>query len=224
MQLLLTSDQSHTLYHPELDETYHSRSGAIGESQYVYIEAGLHHVAEKNNPIRIFEFGFGTGLNALLSWLYAEQTGISIQYDSIEKYPLVPSIYTQLNYGHQLEAQEKMERLHQAPWEMDAPLSPSFVLHKYETDVFDFAFPQDHYDLVYFDAFAPSKQAEVWGLEVLSRIQASMKPGGTLVTYCSQGQFKRHLKELDFAVESLPGPFKKKEITRAIKKNLHHII
>jgi tRNA U34 5-methylaminomethyl-2-thiouridine-forming methyltransferase MnmC len=216
-QLLFTSDHSHTLYHPVLDETYHSRSGAIGESQYVYIASGLDFVAQKQDSIHLFEFGFGTGLNALLSWIYAEKQHKNVLYETIEKYPLDPSLSSQLNYGHELNEQEKMEKLGQIPWNVAFSVSPHFTIQKHHLDIFEFEFPAAAYDLVYFDAFAPSKQSEVWAKDLLEKIHSSLKPGGTLITYCSQGQFKRHLKEVGFELSQLPGPFKKKEITRALK-------
>jgi tRNA U34 5-methylaminomethyl-2-thiouridine-forming methyltransferase MnmC len=217
MQLILTSDQSHTLYHSELDETYHSKGGAIGESQYVYIDSGLAHVAQTQDTIRIFELGFGTGLNALLTWMFAEIQGKSVLYDTVEKYPLAKPLYSQLNYGSQLGEEAKFQTLHTSTWNEQIIYSPRFTFQKYHLDVFDYAFPSAFYDLIYFDAFAPSKQEEIWAQTLLAKIAQSLKPGGVLVTYCSQGQFKRDLKAIGFELEMLPGPFKKKEITRATR-------
>lgn len=217
-QLLITSDSSHTLYHPQLNETYHSKSGAIGESQYVYIDSGLAYKAHNQDTLAIFEFGFGTGLNALLTWMFAENNNKKIVYDSVEKYPLGIEINEQLNYGHQLLQQDKFATLHNLAWDETFILSSHFVFHKYFADIFQFTFPHAYYDVVYFDAFAPSKQSEVWAIELLEKIHHSLRPSGILITYCSQGQFKRNLKAVGFELEMLPGPFKKKEITRAVKK------
>lgn len=217
-QLILTADQSHTLFHPELNETYHSKGGAIGESQYVYIASGLEYVAPTRDQINIFEFGFGTGLNALLTWMYAKKHQKGIYYDTVEKFPLGKEVYEQLNYGEQLNETTKYTLLHSSPWSEEIILDPLFHFQKQALDIFDFAFPSSFYDLVYFDAFAPSKQAEVWAPSLLQKIHAALKPNGILTTYCSQGQFKRDLKEAGFILEMLPGPFTKKEITRAIKR------
>lgn len=216
-QLIITADRSHTLFHPALNETYHSKGGAIGESQYVYIASGLEHIAATRDQINIFEFGFGTGLNALLTWMHAEKHQKAVYYDSVEKYPLGKEVYEQLNYGEQLNETKKYSLLHSSAWNEEIILDPLFHFHKQALDIFDFPFPSSFYNLVYFDAFAPSKQAEVWAPLLLQKIHQSLKPGGILVTYCSQGQFKRDLKEVGFILEMLPGPFKKKEITRAIK-------
>jgi len=217
-QLIITADQSHTLFHPVLNETYHSQGGAIGESQYVYIDSGLAYMASNQEEINIFEFGFGTGLNALLSWMFAQSHKKKLYYDSVEKFPLDKEVFSQLNYGEQLNEKERFSLLHTCPWNEEMLLDPFFHFKKQETDIFDFAFPTAFYDLVYFDAFAPSKQAEVWAPSLLEKIHRALKPGGVLITYCSQGQFKRDLKETGFELEMLPGPFKKKEITRAYKK------
>lgn len=217
VRIIPTADNSHTLFVPELNETYHSQNGAINEAEIVYIQAGLAHVATQKKDIRIFELGLGTGLNALLTWLHAEKNGLTIYYDAVEKFPISHAISTQLNYAHELKADNKLERLHTAPWEIQSRLSVHFELTKIHSDIYDSILPTHHYDLIYYDAFGPSKQAEIWEFKILERICKSIKPNGTLVTYCSQGQFRRNLIQLGFSIEKLPGPTGKREITRATK-------
>lgn len=216
-QVILTSDNSHTLYVPELDETYHSQNGAVAESTHVYIEAGLHHIGKQQDVISIFEFGFGTGLNALLTWAEAEKTEKKILYHTVEKYPLLPETYVQLNYGDQLEEVDKLNMLHSSNWDEETHLSPNFKFKKVVCDIQAFPFRIAQYDLVYYDAFGPSKQSDVWAVPILEKVCASVRKGGVLVTYCSQGQFRRDLKSLGFEIEKLAGPKGKREMTRATK-------
>ncbi len=216
-QLILTSDNSHSIYLPELDETYHSQHGALAESQHVYIQAGLMHVAQTKDSIKIFEFGLGTGLNALLTWQIAEEFSKKVVYDSVEKFPLPAEVYSQLNYESETSAECKLKIIHSSGWNETHILSPCYVFQKAACDVLDFAFPDLYYDLVYYDAFGPSKQSEVWEMPVLEKVCQAVVPNGVLVTYCSQGQFRRNLKELGFEIEKLAGPKGKREITRATK-------
>ncbi len=216
-QIILTDDNSFTIFLPELDETYHSRKGAIAESLHVYIKSGLEFVANTKDRIKIFEFGFGTGLNALLSWQFAEANHKTIFYDSVEKYPLEKEIYSRLNYDKVIGTGKHLMDLHEANWNEAIILSDHFILQKFNTDINLVAFPKDYYDLVYYDAFAPSKQAEVWEFSVLNKIYDSMVTDGILTTYCAQGAFKRNLINLGFEVEKIPGPPGKREMIRAIK-------
>jgi len=216
-QLIKTSDNSHTIYLPEMDETYHSQNGAMAESLHVYIEAGLNHVAKTKDVIKIFEFGFGTGLNALLSWIEAEKNNKQIVYDTVEKYPLSTDVYIQLNYDEQAKGNGKLAKLHEVKWGEQTICAPSFVFQKSACDILDYPFPNNFYDVVYYDAFGPSKQAEVWEMVVLEKVCQAIAHDGVLVTYCSQGQFRRNLKSLGFEIEKLAGPAGKREITRAIK-------
>jgi Uncharacterized conserved protein len=203
-----TADGSHTLYLPEMDEHYHSVNGAINESRHVYIEAGLNHCSKKE--IRVLEMGFGTGLNALLTLEEAEKRNISVHYTSLEKFPLLPEIYTKLNYG------ERLLDLHQTSWEKFVEITPSFSLLKVETDFNSYSFP-DNYDVVYYDAFAPDKQEEVWNQDLFNAIYSSMNPSGILTTYCAKGSIRRMMQQAGFNVERLPGPKGKREMLRAIK-------
>lgn len=215
--LIETADNSHSLYLPEMDETYHSQNGAIEEALHVYVQAGLEVVMQHKTSINLFEFGFGTGLNALLSLLKAEEKNIRLTYETVEKYPLQPALYNLLNYGKLSGGKVFFNKLHEAHWDEIESISPHFTLHKMQGDVSNLILPISHYDLVYYDAFGPSKQAEVWEMPILENICKSLNKGGVLVTYSSQGKFRRNLRNLGFEIEKIPGPKGKREMTRATK-------
>lgn len=212
-----TADGSYTLYVPELDEHYHSVKGALTESQHIFIEMGLNHssVAEP----RVLEIGLGTGLNAFLTLLTAEETQRKVHYTGIERYPLSLEVVQQLHYptciGKQHEA--AYMAIHQAAWGVDVPLSAWFTLHKIEGDFTQYTFRQ-RYDVVYFDAFAPEKQPDMWEPALFQTLYQVMNEGGILTTYCAKGVVRRMLQAAGFTVERLPGPpGGKREILRATK-------
>lgn len=215
IETLLSGDGSSTLFLPEMNETYHSRNGAITESQYVYIDRGL--AACESKEINILEFGFGTGLNALLSLRFARKEGIILNYTSVEKHPLGQEIIRQINYGSELTMEAEWQELHKLPWEEKQHWAGHHRLFKFEGDFRDVPYVPASFDLVYYDAFGPSKQAEVWQTDYLQLAFDALKTGGILVTYCAQGQFKRNLKALGFQVESLKGPPGKLEMVLATK-------
>ena len=220
-QFLITEDGSHTIYIPELDETYHSTHGAIRESTYVFIEQGLKYVAGRGSveKIRIFEVGFGTGLNALLSALYTKKKRISMEYESIEAFPLNRSEVQKLNYAgliKQFRSKEIFQKIHESPWGKWIDISSGFQLRKINLKLQDYKV-KEQFDLCFFDAFAPSKQPEMWTKEILEKMYALLTTNGVLVTYCAKGQLKRDLKSMGFEVETLPGPPGKFEMVRAIK-------
>jgi tRNA U34 5-methylaminomethyl-2-thiouridine-forming methyltransferase MnmC len=220
VKIITTEDGSHSLFVPELNETYHSFHGAYRESVHVFMLYGLEAWFMRNPdrfPIRIFEVGFGTGLNAWLSMVWAEQYKVPVLYHSLEPFPLEKEVYSQLNYTQVdpsiSEYALYFNMLHQAPWNEGAVLSEYFNMKKdIATLEKAILFPAD---VVLFDAFAPSKQPELWTKEVIAKVVDTMNPGGVFVTYCAQGQLKRNLKELGLEVETLPGPPGKKEMTRA---------
>ena len=219
-RIVLTDDGSHTLFIPELNEHYHSTYGALTESLHVFIRSGLDCFAGRNE-ISIFETGFGTGLNALLTALSAVKLGMKVWYFALEKYPVDPQIVKQLNYSQLLKNTENdVERLfsaiHEADWERMTEIHPFFHLKKMKGDMCSFI-PDAIYDLVYFDAFAPDKQPEMWTGEIMKRLVLAMKPGGIFTTYCVKGSVKRILKDCGLTVEKLPGPPGKREILRARK-------
>jgi tRNA U34 5-methylaminomethyl-2-thiouridine-forming methyltransferase MnmC len=215
-----TKDGSSTLYVPELNEHYHSVHGALQESMHVFIQAGLAYFLPAASPLRVLEVGFGTGLNALLTLQQAQLHRAPVFYDSLEKYPLPADVVRDLQFEKFILNSELLGfhlQLHAAPWNEPAPITPFFTLQKKEADLQEQAFPPSFYHLVYFDAFAPEKQPELWTEEVFQRLHAALLPGGVLVSYCAKGSFKRHLKAVGFRVEALPGPPGKREMTRAHK-------
>lgn len=219
-KFLITKDGSHTLFVPELNETYHSTHGAIQESTYVFIDRGLKFsIAKDNRKLGIFEVGFGTGLNVLLSVLFAKENHLTIAYETVEAYPLGKSEIKQLNYTTLLEdqsAKQIYDKIHAGEWNVWREISEGFQLKKVEKK-FQAYDRMDEFDLCYFDAFAPSKQPEMWDITVLEKISSKLSLNGVFVTYCAKGQLKRDLASLGFEVETLPGPPGKKEMVRAIK-------
>lgn len=218
-RLIITSDGSHSLYRADLDETYHSRHGAIQESMYVFVRQGLNFLIDRTGKkqISILEIGFGTGLNALLTAEAAQKTGTGILYTSLEAFPLAAPLWSQLNYAHGEAQQALFQSLHVAPWSEQVAISENFHLLKLHDTLQQVPLAQTAFDLVYFDAFAPAKQPEMWALPMLQKVAQAMGNKSVFVTYCAKGQLKRDLQALGFVVETLPGPPGKKEMVRAIK-------
>ncbi len=217
-----TADGSYTLYVPELDEHYHSVKGALTESRHIFIEMGLKH-SPAPEP-HILEIGFGTGLNAFLTFLECERTQRKVYYTGIERYPLTEETLRKLAYPTLIEPTREADyyALHQAPWAEDAALSPWFTLHKIEGDFTCFTTDQK-FDIIYFDAFAPEKQPEMWQQSLFDNLYAMLNEGGILTTYCAKGVVRRMLQSAGFTVERLPGPpGGKREILRGTKQvNTH---
>jgi tRNA U34 5-methylaminomethyl-2-thiouridine-forming methyltransferase MnmC len=217
-QLIVTDDGSHSIFVPVLDEHYHSTHGAIQESEHVFIHSGLKQCQKKK--ITIFEVGFGTGLNALLTLRYAQNHQCEIEYITIEKYPLVQQEFDTLNYAQRIDPtlNEFFKNMHQCRWDRPVPINPNFTIHKIEGDLrrvnID-SFPA--VDVVFFDAFAPNKQPDLWNEEIYLKIYNQCNQGAMLVTYCSKGVVRRGLQQVGFRVERIPGPPGKKEMLRAIK-------
>jgi tRNA U34 5-methylaminomethyl-2-thiouridine-forming methyltransferase MnmC len=223
IQLITTSDGSHSLLNTTLNETYHSVHGAIRESAYVFIKNGLEYFIQLHKPqqVSILEVGFGTGLNALMTLQASLQTDIPVHYATLEAYPISSETAQLLNYARVLNfnnANHYFARLHDEPWEQERAIEKNFFIEKLKSKIQDVFFLPFSFDLIYFDAFAPSKQPEMWEMNVLQKIEAVMKPGAVFVTYCARGQLKRDLKSLGLIVETLPGPPGKKEMVRATKK------
>lgn len=216
-ELRLTDDGSHTLYLPELDEPYHSSYGAIQESLHIFIGQGFLTLDQPS--LSILEIGFGTGLNALLTLAEAERRGVKVQYHGIEKYPLSYKEYSSLNYEELLDGVPpgSLKKLHRDPWGEAIRITENFTLTKELTDIRTIN-PTGPFDLVYFDAFAPQKQADLWTEEVFRSISRALKPGGVLVTYTSMGIVKRALRACDFKVKRAPGPPGKRHTLRATKR------
>jgi tRNA U34 5-methylaminomethyl-2-thiouridine-forming methyltransferase MnmC len=219
MQLIITSDGSHTLYLPEMDEQYHSVNGAITESEYVYINMGFSYFPGKNP--KVFEVGFGTGLNCLLTALQTEKSKRPTNYISIEKYPLEKYIIEELNYGNliSLEAKDIFNKIHNCKWNEFVPVSKYFNLYKIKGDLIDIDLnPFENCNVVYFDAFAPDKQPEIWTPEIFRKVYNIISPGGLLVTYSAKGEVRRQMAACGLEMERLPGPPGKNEMLRAIKR------
>ncbi len=217
--LITTSDGSHTLLNTSLNETYHSMHGAVRESEHVFIKHGLDFVSKnlEKSTIRILEVGFGTGLNALLTLQRTNTENLTIQYTTLEAFPVEENIWSKLNYAESAEAKEQFEKIHRAKWNEAESVSSNFLLRKLHTTLQQAELELNHYDLIYFDAFAPKKQPEMWELPMLQKIVNSMKSGGLFVTYCAKGQLKRDLKNLGLTVETMAGSPGKREMVRAIK-------
>jgi tRNA U34 5-methylaminomethyl-2-thiouridine-forming methyltransferase MnmC len=219
LEIITTADGSNSLRNLTLNETYHSVHGAIQESLHVFIENGLEsRLAKLEREIFIFEVGFGTGLNALLTWKRAQTHRRKISYTTIEPFPLPEDIWTALNYPIDLHSRWEYDLLHRSPWQVGITLDPYFELLKLQTTLQD-ARPQgEGFDIIYYDAFAPSKQPELWELPMLEKVIMTLRPGGVFVTYCAKGQVKRYLRSLQLNVETLSGPPGKKEMVRAIRQ------
>ena len=219
-ELHTTEDGSLTLYAPTFGEHYHSTHGAVQESEYIYLGLALRERMsswqEGDAPLRLFEVGFGTGLNALLSWREAEERHIPLQYYSIEKFPITPEIYEALHYeglGVEREVKDQLLRLHTAPWDEAVELSPFFTLHKLRGDLTTCTFPRDLL-VIYYDAFSPESQPELWAEELFQRLGQVACSGAILSTYCAKGEVRRRLQRSGFLVERLPGPPGKREVLR----------
>lgn len=214
----ITNDGSTTILLPEKGITYHNTSGAIGESLHVFIDAGLRYVHTSQNvtPIHIFEMGFGTGLNALLSWQFALQNQISINYTALELYPILPEEATQLNFGKQLQMTKELQQLHSCEWEKAFVLDKYFTLTKLQQSLLELTTNQQ-FHIIYFDAFAPNDQPELWTKAIFEKMYKMLAANGVLVTYCSKGEVKRTLKTVGFTVKRLPGFANKWHMLRASK-------
>lgn len=216
-EIRLTGDGSPTLYVPSLDEHYHSHFGAVTESKHIFINAGLAGIS--SNHISILEAGFGTGLNALLTALYAAEHQVNVHYTALEKFPLGRRVTEQLGYGKFAggNGPEIYSAIHDAPWGETVPITDEFMLNKIVCDLTTDDL-RGKYDIIYFDAFGPDKQPDMWTEEVLGRVAAVTHPGSVFVTYSAKGTLKRILKTLGFDVTLLPGPPGKRVMTRAVKR------
>ncbi len=214
-RLIFTGDGSHSVVEEDTGITYHSRHGAIQESRHVFIEAGL-HAAQSTFPadtLSVFEMGFGTGLNAFLTAI--EALGRQpVRYVALDAYPLELGTIILLNYPEQLGHEDLFNAIQLAPWNALAPIHNAFSLQKQAAGLLDYACGQ-RFHLIYFDAFAPEAQPELWTEAVFKKLGACMYPGGLLVTYCSKAAVRRALEAAGWQVEKLPGPAGKREMARA---------
>ncbi len=218
LELLRTKDGSFTLYDRELDETYHSKSGARSESRHVFIERGLFAPAleeeRKEGELRILELGLGTGLNALLTLEEADSHGIRTHYEGIEPFPLGQEIIEALL---EKEGKDNLRRIHSVDWERPSSLTPFFTLFKRQIALEELE-DGEPFDLIYFDAFGGKVRSELWEFPLLERILRRGKKGAVFVTYASKGSLKRALKRMNWEFETLEGALGKREMIRAVKK------
>ena len=216
-EIIQTSDGSTTIHLPDWDENYHSKHGAIQEAQHVFIKNGLSLFQGK--PVSIMEIGFGTGLNAFITFLEATKSGQNIDYTGIEAYPVLEKELKLMNYVSELNAEQYSEifsQLHKSDWETKNPISENFTLIK-RKQFFDSIEDIEKFDLIYFDAFGYRVQPELWSTEIFQKMYNSLKPKGILVTYAARGVVKRSMQEVGFTVEKLAGPPGKREMFRAAK-------
>lgn len=218
MPVFLTDDGSHSFLSEQFGVTYHSTHGAIQETQHIFIDAGLKHVLSQNlDEIVILELGFGTGLNALMTWIEAERLQQKIRYITYEMYPLSIEDAESLNYHTQLHFPNSIfKKMHECTWNESHHLSLYFNFEKRWTSMEEIDI-QSTINLIYFDAFAPEIQPQLWAQPMMQKMYDALLPNGVMTTYCAKGAVKRAMKEVGFKIEPLPGPPFKREITRAIK-------
>ncbi|HEY9487658.1 MAG TPA: tRNA (5-methylaminomethyl-2-thiouridine)(34)-methyltransferase MnmD [Chryseosolibacter sp.] len=218
LEIITTSDGSHSLRNKQLNETYHSVHGAVQESMHVFIQNGLDYYCRNHHPkiISVLEVGFGTGLNALLTLDYAVVNKVAVRYHTLEPFPLEEDVWSKLNYGAHKKEEEYFRSLHAVEWDREISLAPEYTLVKSKTLLQD-ADLKGFYDVVYFDAFAPSRQPELWSYASLEKVTRILGPEGVFVTYSARGQLKRDLKVLGLKVETLVGPPGKNEMVRGTR-------
>jgi tRNA U34 5-methylaminomethyl-2-thiouridine-forming methyltransferase MnmC len=226
-KIVITADGSDTVSIPALNVTYHSMHGALQESKHVFIEAGLKSlILDEAVHLNIFEVGFGTGLNALLTIIEAEKLQREIHYETVEPFPLESTEAGSLNYCKQLvreDIQPVFELLHQCEWEKKTKITANFRFKKSRSNLLNFETAgtclsgRQAFKLIYFDAFAPNAQPELWTKEIFEKMFAMLEPGGVLVTYCSKGDVRRAMQAAGFNVEKLPGPKGKREMIRGVR-------
>jgi tRNA U34 5-methylaminomethyl-2-thiouridine-forming methyltransferase MnmC len=215
--ITVSEDGSHTIKNDLFDAYYHSIHGAIGESKVVFIDAALEYLYGKGlRTIKVFEMGFGTGLNVLMTYLWATHKAVIIDYHTVEAHPVDPMIISQLNYGHLLDCYDTWSKIHSTPWDRTTKIDDYFTLTKYHASIEDLTIPHQC-QAVFYDAFSPETQAHLWQSPILNKMYNCLEFNGVLTSYCAQGEFRRQLQSCGFAVERLPGPPYKRQMIRAVK-------
>jgi len=220
-EIITTKDGSKTIQLPEWNEQYHSIHGAVAEARHVFIQAGLQHWLDHSDSqdVSIMEIGFGTGLNAFLTFLEAEHNNINVNYTGIEAYPVLSSEIVQLNYAKLVSATENdFLKLHEVEWEQPSLINSNFNLTK-RKQFFSEINEAAAFDLIYFDAFGPRVQPELWTEAIFKIMYLALKQDGVLVTYSAKGSVRRAMQAVGFTVERLAGPPGKREMLRASKSN-----
>lgn len=218
--IVLTEDGSHSLYYARLNEHYHSKYGALQESQFIYIKEGLQKVVDVNlKEINILEMGLGTGMNVLLTLSEALNTDLSIHYTALETHPISMEIAQQLNYPELLskpELEESFHKIHSCEWDKEIAFGSHFYFKKVNIEMQKFI-TEPKFEVVYYDAFGPAAQPELWTLNIFEKLFEMMLPNALLLTYCAKGEVRRNMQKAGFTVEKLSGPPGKREILRARK-------
>ncbi|GAB5539390.1 MAG: tRNA (5-methylaminomethyl-2-thiouridine)(34)-methyltransferase MnmD [Salibacteraceae bacterium] len=216
-ELVISADGSHTIKVPDIKEHYHSHKGAVQESEHVFIRMGLNALGKSAN-VSILEVGFGTGLNALLTALNMGDR--SIHYTGLEPYPLKPELLSQLNYPEVIGGNDTaslFDAIHSVPYNEPQTIKDSFILEKRQCVLQSFD-TKVQFDLIYYDAFAPHAQPELWYPSIWTQLRGLMKQNALLVTYCAKGQVRRDMQSVGLEVDRLPGPPGKREMLRAINR------
>ncbi len=217
-KIITTKDGSKTIFIPEWNENYHSKHGALQEALHVFIKSGLKQI--DSDHVRVLEVGYGSGLNAILTYIEAQNKDQTIHYAGIEAFPISKDEFNALDYGSLTgvsAAKDILQKFFDAPWEESVQIETDFSLQKMKIQLEDFDSNESKYDLIYFDAFGPRVQPEIWALDVLSKMYDTLDNKGIFVTYCAKGQVRRDLESLGFEVEKIPGPPGKREMLRAHK-------
>jgi len=221
-KIIITDDGSTSLTLLDVKESYHSTFGAIQEAEFVYIKNGLNHIfktLKDNENLAVLEMGFGTGLNAFLTYLYANKNKIKIDYLGVEAFPLNANEISQLNYISQLKAENETQvfaDFHKINPNKKTEIKPNFNL-TIKNDLLQNITPQTQFNLIYFDAFGPEIQPELWTVDVFKKMYDALLPKGVLVTYSAKGHVRRNMQMAGFTVVRLPGPPGKREMLRATK-------
>ncbi|MBC8047778.1 MAG: tRNA (5-methylaminomethyl-2-thiouridine)(34)-methyltransferase MnmD [Fimbriimonadaceae bacterium] len=214
-EIRITKDGSQTIYVPALNEHYHSIHGAYTESMHVFIQNGfIKKLGENIKKIKILEIGLGTGLNALLTLEHAINKQIS--YTALEPFPLVPDIIHQLHFEKIADCRH-FKTIHYSEFNTEISLAENFTFTKIDQRLEDVIF-HEKFDLIYFDAFGPKAQPDIWCLQNFEKLYIATNENGILVTYCSKGDVRRNMIAAGYFVEKLPGPPGKREMLRATKK------
>jgi len=216
--ITLTADGSNTLYNETIGEHFHSKHGALQESKHVFVDAGLKFASEGKTEISILEVGFGTGLNFLLSLEYCTAHHISLNYTSIEAFPLAVGVLNQTGYAEYVSPATWDNFISNYEESLKSPqtISPVCELEIPHTTLAEFN-SEKRFDVIYYDAFSVQHQPEMWSEEIIAHACSFLKPGGTFVTYAITGKLKRAVKACGFTIEKLPGAPGKREMLRATK-------
>ena len=217
-EIITTQDGTKTILLPELKETYHSKNGALQEAEHVFIKNGLSLI--QKTEIKVFEMGFGTGLNSVLCYRFSNNKNIKIHYTGIEAYPVNLEDIKTLEFNSFLSDLEHdlFVKTHDSILNNSIVKSKQFEFELIVKKIQDYKMKESAFDVIFYDAFGPRIQGDLWGIDLLEKMYFGLKKGGLLTTYCAQGEFKRNLRSIGFNVEAVAGPPGKREMTLAWKK------